>query len=272
MTWIVQADYVLGGWQRHSTDLTELGRDVAAGIEVSPVARVTVKAVLNTPSAEPVSGEGTGRPETSWALFLRHVTVCLHCQVRQDRLCLTGTKLMEAVESERLSSSPGEGTGTRYDTEEMIRCAAVDATLVEARKLRPFDIDIMSEQQGEVCFTPKQLDALLKRDRAKDAQLVELQSGLEMWHGKFLAMCEQMLTESDALADLRRQGEWQPIATAPKDGASVLMRFKWKDGSDMAVGRWDAERGSWSAGFATSYLPEVAIDWRPLPDPPKETL
>ena len=64
---------------------------------------------------------------------------------------------------------------------------------------------------------------------------------------------------------------WQLIETAPKDGTEIPIFARWRDGSSIAAARWDkfANEPSWSAGYATSYLPEVVTHWMPLPDPPK---
>ena len=56
---------------------------------------------------------------------------------------------------------------------------------------------------------------------------------------------------------------WQPIETAPKDGAEVLV---WCGGSMfiacMEVGRWFFERTDHS-------VKPVPTHWMPLPEPPK---
>lgn len=56
--------------------------------------------------------------------------------------------------------------------------------------------------------------------------------------------------------------EWQPIATAPKDGTSVLL---WsRNGYDVAV--WSGRIGEWTTG-QLFYAPEPT-HWMPLPSPP----
>ena len=58
---------------------------------------------------------------------------------------------------------------------------------------------------------------------------------------------------------------WQPIETAPKDGAIVLVFI----GGIMGTGFWDDEVDDWEL---CGYLIGSAkpTHWMPLPDPPEE--
>lgn len=74
---------------------------------------------------------------------------------------------------------------------------------------------------------------------------------------------------------------WQPIETAPKDGAVVDLWVVWPaiegepaDAKRMADAFWDAEEGDWhSRGFTLGqYLAKpYATHWMPLPEPPTES-
>lgn len=67
--------------------------------------------------------------------------------------------------------------------------------------------------------------------------------------------------------------EWQPIETAPKDGQSILMLFRY----NALWVRWcepdDGEPGwyGWNPPFGISSLNvNMARGWMPSPQPPKE--
>lgn len=53
--------------------------------------------------------------------------------------------------------------------------------------------------------------------------------------------------------------DWQPIASAPKDGSPILT---W-DGEAMFVVEWDAQ--SW---YDADAWPRQPTHWMPLPSPP----
>ncbi len=64
--------------------------------------------------------------------------------------------------------------------------------------------------------------------------------------------------------------EWQPIETAPKDGAEILV---WGKGEGVVVAHWFASRlnpnGVWSDGSSWSGLEFQPTLWLPVPWPPK---
>jgi len=67
--------------------------------------------------------------------------------------------------------------------------------------------------------------------------------------------------------------DWQPIATAPKDGSAVLAY----DGEECAVVRWgyhtwvkDQPASHCWVGEGVDYPPNRFTHWMPLPLPPKD--
>ena len=70
--------------------------------------------------------------------------------------------------------------------------------------------------------------------------------------------------------------EWQPIETAPKDGATILLYFPkgyWADDRDIAIGFWSD--GDWYSGEADSTpmtgFGSFPSHWMPLPEPPTQS-
>ena len=59
--------------------------------------------------------------------------------------------------------------------------------------------------------------------------------------------------------------EWQPIATAPKDGTAILGYFP---SGLMKVAQWIDHQNRW-AGFGFGFV-GTPTHWMPLPEPPKE--
>jgi len=72
--------------------------------------------------------------------------------------------------------------------------------------------------------------------------------------------------------------EWQPIATAPKDGTPVLIYCpgsggRWKVCEAWWAFEYEGGRGFWStphgpAGRGYMILPEAATHWMPMPEAP----
>jgi hypothetical protein len=65
--------------------------------------------------------------------------------------------------------------------------------------------------------------------------------------------------------------EWQPIATAPKDGTRVLLWWAKDARSRIRILRWDSDlynpEGRWTDG---EYDYDMPSHWMPLPDPPTQ--
>ena len=66
---------------------------------------------------------------------------------------------------------------------------------------------------------------------------------------------------------------WQPIETAPKDGAEVLLAFGYGyDAPPPITCYWNSEREDWLLGNSLSVpvsVPAKPTHWMPLPEPPK---
>lgn len=74
--------------------------------------------------------------------------------------------------------------------------------------------------------------------------------------------------------------QWQPIETAPRDGAPILVVHDYM--GDVSVARWETSgsRGWWQAladgrsaveymsDFGTEYVEVAPTHWMPLPPPP----
>ena len=74
-----------------------------------------------------------------------------------------------------------------------------------------------------------------------------------------------------ALCAVRRAQDWQPIATAPKDGRTLIL-FDPADAGDIGInaGYFHSEVGAWI--WADDGCEAIPTHWRPpLPAPPKET-
>jgi len=64
--------------------------------------------------------------------------------------------------------------------------------------------------------------------------------------------------------------EWQPIASAPKDGTGILLyrRYEGKYLHLVDVGQWRKEEEG-GPRWAWTYSTWEPTHWMPLPDPPK---
>ena len=62
---------------------------------------------------------------------------------------------------------------------------------------------------------------------------------------------------------------WQPIDTAPKDGARVLLLF-YTDAVASCHFKNHSEGGNWYTDIGFSMLIERPTHWMPLPEPPSE--
>jgi hypothetical protein len=75
------------------------------------------------------------------------------------------------------------------------------------------------------------------------------------------------------------RSQWQPIATAPKDGTLVLLYIRHLFGHhdrSFDAARWNAEKEEWiydaypSGEVVEVWGHEWATHWQPLPAPPEE--
>lgn len=81
---------------------------------------------------------------------------------------------------------------------------------------------------------------------------------------------ESTIAEKNALIEsLRKQTQWQPIETAPKDGKTHILAYE--EGGDIYRAAWDAESECWSSycGQYVTVTPEPT-HWQPLPQPPQQ--
>jgi hypothetical protein len=58
--------------------------------------------------------------------------------------------------------------------------------------------------------------------------------------------------------------EWQPIATAPKDGSPILGRIMLPDGETSEVLKWDSLLDAWRRADAASALTLFPQEWLPV--------
>jgi len=58
--------------------------------------------------------------------------------------------------------------------------------------------------------------------------------------------------------------EWQPIATAPKDGSPILGRIMLPDGETSEVLKWDFQLDAWRRVDAVSALALFPQEWLPV--------
>ena len=64
---------------------------------------------------------------------------------------------------------------------------------------------------------------------------------------------------------------WQDIATAPKDGTSILLamrRIHEHFGARIACGGWQVLAGCWWGSCGSGLIISQPTHWQPLPAPP----
>lgn len=95
------------------------------------------------------------------------------------------------------------------------------------------------------------------------------------------------LSQSDPLTDVRAarllealdaersrtvaaRNAWQPIATAPRDGTTVLLWVRWQNAPPgPAIAQWDGLRSGWKRlGVARPIASTIVTHWLPLPAGP----
>jgi hypothetical protein len=86
------------------------------------------------------------------------------------------------------------------------------------------------------------------------------------------AVRSEQATEIEALrAQVSALREWQPIATAPKDGSMVLLYPSgcWTEDEDCGeVGFWDTDFNEWGRAGDVAEDYDGPTHWMPLPAPP----
>lgn len=154
----------------------------------------------------------------------------------------------------------------------------------KADRLNDFDavVPSMTTPEPSTLLTDEELDALLKLPGC----------GLGHAHGINcgVPVNAQLLDRLIAQARAARPSPWQPIETAPKDGARVLIGW-WNDDGvwDQRCAYWDAvftsdwneetnetvHIGEWTDGAVQSFNYEEThcykpTHWQPLPSPPAQ--
>lgn len=95
--------------------------------------------------------------------------------------------------------------------------------------------------------------------------------------GNYLRPNDQLRAGMRAALEAAERAAWQDIATAPKDGTPILIRFRhanYKFAGDrrdeweeVCVARWIDHNGG---GWTWHGICGVPVDFRPLPQPPGE--
>ena len=164
--------------------------------------------------------------------------------------------------------------------------AAKDAQLAELHPLR----QALSDAQDDLTQARIRIDVLepgarnynaqrIRADKAEDA-LVEMTRRMEMFAAQATHAKEstefvkgERDTAESTLADLRRQGEWQPIETAPQNESVLIVVggevdiatfhtfAKGDDKGDGKVGWWASDYDYQSSEIQPTH-------WMPLPDAP----
>jgi hypothetical protein len=118
----------------------------------------------------------------------------------------------------------------------------------------------MGKSDIETKVNSDQLAALASQT-AEKINLDQRREGYYPDHAKLAAIIREALQTAH---QQQEQFSWQPIASAPKDGTSLLM---FTESQWCVVAYWDAERESWFDGE----YDQPATHWRPLPLPPMST-
>ncbi len=185
----------------------------------------------------------------------------------------------------------GEGTGTltRYLSElasGVLRLS--DAAVQRLASELLVELRAKDAQLAELSAIKKQAKCLRLEhlidgdDLAKRSETIH---ALQTYEAVAALQIENKKLES-TLADLRRQGEWQPIASAPKDadkhGLSerIILGFA-PDETGYTLpsceGYWRQRSAIHEAGWVSTLdalVPSVYLkptQWRPLPDPPAQS-
>src|SRR5690606_4479990 len=124
---------------------------------------------------------------------------------------------------------------------------------------------------------PDTIRALLEERDALQEQLAEAEHTVSAQTAE-IEKLQGEVEQLTAALEAAREGGWQPIETAPKDGTRVLLWFGWHDlpvVGDFRYGRWWSVHSlggnlSHTNGMDWEEEEEVMKPayWRPLPPPP----
>ena len=81
------------------------------------------------------------------------------------------------------------------------------------------------------------------------------------------SFAEMLWEKEDAAAAWNQSSAWQPIETAPRDGAEVLV---W-NGSERQILWWSDRLNCWTFNDDWEVLEDLLTHWQPLPSPPPIT-
>jgi len=177
-----------------------------------------------------------------------------------DRLRAKATELSSAVQR-HLETIDEMRAGRTVDRDAMIKigCDLSDAR-EEIAKLKGKTISDWEVRQKEL-FQEIQ-DLTKQRDDAREARAEAVAAGTPVY-----------LIDKD-LADRIRsivgvmKPEWQPIATAPKDGTKVLVFCVREPKPLIACSEWVPNCGNWAVVGCDKFIRDPS-HWMPLPEPPK---
>lgn len=121
-------------------------------------------------------------------------------------------------------------------------------------------------------------DALEKAAKARSRICEAVNRGGTIWAEDVALILDGLDALKAHIAELEAERGWQPIETAPKDGARVLLaKFGWAEDMEgnneyrlffSVSGSWWTERDYWTDGLEKLIPP---THWMPLPAPPQDT-
>lgn len=108
----------------------------------------------------------------------------------------------------------------------------------------------------------KEEDLMRQQGADDDAVLGAMRSIAEMaWD----AALEAVAISAGASCEQQLRSQWQPIETAPQDGAKFLLLGT---NNEISFCRWHEEVGAWCYGGLIGPVDHECL-WMPLPQPPK---